>query len=112
MSFKLGLHFEAVGRAFLEGKGFKIIESNYYTRYGEIDIIAMKDDVLHFIEVKYSKSDPYRKFSKAKMSRVIKSALLYLQDKELDNNFCIDALAIHNEKINLYENLSFGGSYH
>ncbi|PAF45886.1 YraN family protein [Helicobacter sp. 11S02629-2] len=112
MSFEIGLHFEAVGKAFLETKGFKIIESNYYTRYGEIDIIASRDGVLHFIEVKYSKTDPYRKFSRAKMTRVTKSALLYLQEKDLDTSFCIDALAIHDKEINLYENLSFGGWWH
>ena len=32
--------------------GYSIIERNYSTKYGEIDIIAMKDGVLHFIEVK------------------------------------------------------------
>ncbi len=36
----------------LEESGFKIIERNYSTRYGEIDIIALRDGVLHFIEVK------------------------------------------------------------
>lgn len=36
----------------LENKGFSIVERNYLKKYGEIDIIAQKDDVLHFIEVK------------------------------------------------------------
>jgi putative endonuclease len=36
----------------LENKGYSIIERNYLKKYGEIDIITQKDDVLHFIEVK------------------------------------------------------------
>ena len=36
----------------LEESGYQIIERNYSTRYGEIDIIAFRDGVLHFIEVK------------------------------------------------------------
>ena len=36
----------------LEDSGYEIIERNYATRFGEIDIIASRDGVLHFIEVK------------------------------------------------------------
>ncbi|OHA78684.1 MAG: hypothetical protein A2V96_00315 [Candidatus Yonathbacteria bacterium RBG_16_43_6] len=36
----------------LENKGFTTIERNYLKKYGEIDIIAKKGDILHFIEVK------------------------------------------------------------
>lgn len=37
---------------FLYENGFSVIERNFYSRFGEIDIIALKDEVLHFIEVK------------------------------------------------------------
>jgi putative endonuclease len=38
---------------FLKQKGFSIIEQNYYAKkMGEIDIIATKGDVYHFVEVK------------------------------------------------------------
>lgn len=36
----------------LENKGFTVIERNYLKKYGEIDIITQKDDIIHFIEVK------------------------------------------------------------
>ena len=38
--------------AFLEENSYQIIERNFRTRRGEIDIIAKKDDVLVFVEVK------------------------------------------------------------
>lgn len=37
--------------------GHEIIERNWRTRYCEIDIVSMKDDVLWFTEVKYRKND-------------------------------------------------------
>ena len=35
----------------LADSGYEILERNYRTKYGEIDIIACRDGVLHFIEV-------------------------------------------------------------
>ena len=46
---KLG---ENIAERFLVKHGFSIIERNYTKKWGEIDIIAQKDKVLHFIEVK------------------------------------------------------------
>ena len=37
---------------YLRSRGFRIIDRNVYNRFGEIDIIALKDSVLHFVEVK------------------------------------------------------------
>jgi putative endonuclease len=43
---------EELACGFLLERGFFIVERNFYSRFGEIDIIASKDDTLHFIEVK------------------------------------------------------------
>lgn len=49
---KLGDIGENIACSFLEGKGFEIIERNYLRKWGEIDIVAKKSGVIHFIEVK------------------------------------------------------------
>ena len=36
----------------LDSRGYKIIDRNFHSKFGEIDIIALKDDYLAFIEVK------------------------------------------------------------
>lgn len=36
----------------LDSHGYKIIDRNFHSKFGEIDIIALKDDYLAFIEVK------------------------------------------------------------
>ena len=43
---------EDIAVKYLENKGFDLIEQNYRKKYGEIDIIAKKGKILHFIEVK------------------------------------------------------------
>ena len=50
MNTIIGSQNEARAVEFLEREGFQIIEQNYYARkLGELDIVAMYDDVLHFI---------------------------------------------------------------
>ncbi|MBV5334444.1 MAG: YraN family protein, partial [Sulfuricurvum sp.] len=47
---------EEKGCDYLRSHGFRIIDRNVYNRFGEIDIIAIKDNVLHFVEVKSAQS--------------------------------------------------------
>lgn len=43
---------ESVVAKYLENKGFLVLDRNYKRKWGELDIIAQKDGVLHFVEVK------------------------------------------------------------
>ena len=38
--------------AYLKKQGFVILQRNFHSKFGELDIIAKKDEILHFIEVK------------------------------------------------------------
>lgn len=48
----LGDHGEALASEILERECYRIVQRNFRCRAGEIDIIAEKDGVIHFIEVK------------------------------------------------------------
>jgi len=48
----LGFAGENAVARFLEDRGFRILEKNYECRFGEIDIIALKGDIIAFVEVK------------------------------------------------------------
>lgn len=92
--------------SFLEELGFKIIDRNYYSRFGEIDIIASKEDVVHFIEVKSGAYDPIYQITPNKISKILKTATIYMQKKRVDSDYCLDAIII-SEEIEMIENITF-----
>jgi putative endonuclease len=95
--------------AYIEDLGFRIVEQNYYARkLGEIDIIAIKDEVWHFIEVKSAEADfdPIYNFTPTKLRRVINSTHYYMKEKNLDIVFCIDVIIIRRDEIELLENVT------
>ncbi len=49
---ELGELGERIACEYLVGKGYKILGKNYRINFGELDIIAKKDKVIHFVEVK------------------------------------------------------------
>ena len=94
---------------FLQAKGFAIVDRNFYaSKLGEIDIIALKGSVLHFIEVKSTQKsfEPIYNITPTKLNRVIKSAQFYLKQKKLKYAWVIDALIIKKDKIELIENIT------
>jgi putative endonuclease len=100
---------EELAVRFLEQEGFSIVERNYFARkLGEIDIIALRDDVLHFIEVKSGKKDfdPIYNLTPSKLRKVINSAQYYLKIKSLNLAFCIDALIIRGDEVEFIENVT------
>ena len=50
---QIGSKYEQLAADYLKKQGYCIVERNYYTPYGEIDIIAQQDEVLVFVEIKY-----------------------------------------------------------
>jgi uncharacterized protein (TIGR00252 family) len=55
-TFDTGRRAEAVAAAFLEQKGCDIVGQNWRTRWCEIDLVAHRDNVIYFCEVKYRKT--------------------------------------------------------
>ena len=109
LSKKFGDESETLATRFLEQEGFLIIERNYFARkLGEIDIIASRDDILHFIEVKSGKADfdPIYNITPFKLRKIINSAHYYMKTKKLDVAFSIDALIIRYDEVEFIENVT------
>ena len=104
MSKQKGNEAETEAVIFLEKSGFKIIERNYYAKkFGEIDIIAVKDGVYHFVEVKSGNNfEPIFNITKSKLKKIKNSINFYLKAKKLDIYFCIDAIIIKNHHIEFF----------
>ena len=49
---KIGSLGEEMTCSYLKDRQFVVLEQNYRNRYAEIDVIALKGDTVHFIEVK------------------------------------------------------------
>jgi len=103
-----GKYFEQKAVAYLIENDFKIIEVNYFAKkLGEIDIIATKDDVYHFIEVKSGSSfEAVYNITQQKLHRLYRSIELYLKHKNLDVAYCIDAIIFSGEDLEYLENIS------
>ncbi|MFN3568073.1 MAG: YraN family protein [Caldimicrobium sp.] len=67
---------------FLEKKGFEILEKNFRTPWGEIDLIVKKGKLLSFVEVKSISSEdalfPEEKVNFTKQNKILKVAEFYL----------------------------------
>ena len=79
---KVGNEKEQAAGLFLQMQGYDILEYNFYTKYGEIDIVAKNDEYLVFVEVKYRsnkrKGLPEEAISYRKMQKITKAAQYYM----------------------------------
>lgn len=89
---------------FLKNNGYKIIERNYRTKIGEIDIIAKHKKEIVFIEVKTRSSDdfgmPEESVNERKLKRIEKVAEIYLKSKKINLPYRFEVLTILKEDEN------------
>ena len=87
---QLGDHGEDLAAAALQQQGYKILERNYVTPLGEIDLIARQGKVLVVVEVKTRKTtrfgSPQESVSLTKQQRLRRLADYYLKDRRLTGN--------------------------
>lgn len=87
---KVGLQAENLASKFLENKDYKILDTNWTCHWGELDIIAEKNNELVFIEVKYRKSNlygyPHESFTKRKRISLIRAIYKYLSRNNLKSS--------------------------
>ncbi len=78
-----GEYTENLACQYLENKGFKLLERNFHSRFGEIDLIMQDNDSLVFVEVRYRHSNDFGSGAESittnKQSKLIKTASAYLQ---------------------------------
>ncbi|MBC8284275.1 MAG: YraN family protein [Nitrospinae bacterium] len=87
---KLGRDGEEVAVTFLKKRGYRIVEKNFRAKLGEIDIIAEKDSILIFIEVKARASHlfghPFNAVTVAKQRKIIQVAQSFMAKHRLLEN--------------------------
>lgn len=79
---KTGSEKEKLAAEYLAGLGYEILEKNFFSHFGEIDLIARKGTALVFVEVKYrknqSRGNPLEAVDWRKQKRICRTALYYL----------------------------------
>lgn len=87
----LGKNGEDIAVEYLQQKGYKIIERNFYSKVGEIDIIALKDEYIVFVEVKTRSSNQYgtpsEAVTKEKIKHLYRTARYYLYTRNLQDEY-------------------------
>lgn len=95
---KIGKLGEDISTKYLEKHGFCIIERNFHSRYGEIDIICENSDYIVFVEVKTKKSSTYGCASERvdfhKRVKILKTIETYLYNNEVNKQPRIDVIEV------------------
>jgi len=95
---KLGRLGERLAEKFLKRNGCEILERNFYTRYGEIDLIVRDGEDLVFIEVKARTSNRYgypeQAVDSRKVQNLFKAIQIYLRDKRLEEFWRLDVVSV------------------
>ncbi|MBO5372626.1 MAG: YraN family protein [Lachnospiraceae bacterium] len=101
----VGSDYETLAMEYLEGEKYQILERNFHSRWGEIDIIARDGDYLVFVEVKYRKNsscgNPLEAVDARKQKRICRTAVYYLSKNGYgDSKPCrFDVIAFEGEEV-------------
>ena len=99
---------------YLKNTGFQILDQNYLRKWGEIDIVAEKEGILRFIEVKSVSADTYRpeeNMHPGKLKRLSRVIQTYLLSKKIDKDWQLDLITVRLEmktrlaKVEIIENI-------
>lgn len=103
---EIGKIGENIAKMFLMKHGFSIKSSNDRIRYGEIDIVAEKDNMLHFVEVKSIEVDninnisemlikPEDNFTNEKRKKLKRTIEVYLSNNKSKNKTYVDLACVY-----------------
>jgi len=109
---QIGSAGEAKAFEWLILQGFKIIAQNYRKRTFEIDLIALKNNVIHFIEVKTVKKgtvdDAVFGVISRNLPNYVKGISFFLAENQnlSKKEYCIDVLIVSLQGFRLFENIT------
>ena len=95
----VGAWGEALAAKYLQKKHYKLLASQYRSRYGEIDLIVCDREYVVFVEVKLRKSDKFARAAEfvdtAKQNRIRTTASYYLSENDTELKARFDVIEIY-----------------
>ncbi len=108
---EIGKASEELAQNFLKKQGYKILSLNFYSRLGELDIVAKDKETVCFVEVKsrsnLSRGFPEEAVTRSKKHKICKSALVFLKKNRLleaQARFDVVSINSDNGEIKLFKN--------
>ena len=107
-AYLFGKSSEDLACEFLLKNGCEILARNFSSKFGEIDVIAKKDGVLRFVEIKATQGDyeAEHRLTPAKFNKILKTIDFYLLQNGANADFQVDLIAIKKDEIKWIENIS------
>jgi putative endonuclease len=106
-----GFAYEKIAKEYLIKKNYTIIEENFTSKYGEIDIIAKNNETISFVEVKGRKNTshgyPGEFVTGNKQRKIIMTAKYYIMkhgDYDTQYRFDVIEIILDEKSINYIEN--------
>jgi len=95
---------EQLAEKFLKLRGLEILERNFHTKEGEVDLIAREGEMIIFVEVKARRSSKFgtalESVDESKLEKIEAAGCKFLQDNSLENaEWRIDVIAIDGGKL-------------
>lgn len=94
----IGRQAEAAARVYLEMRGYTVLEQNFRRPRCEIDIIARKDNILYFVEVKYRHNDDQgsglEAITGSKLRQMAYAAEVYVQEVKWHGEYQLAAIEL------------------
>jgi len=108
LSRKKGDIAEKKAIKYLKEHNFTTIDINFYSKFGEIDIISKKNNVLHFVEVKSALTYELaiQNITPQKLAKLIKTGDVFMKKNKLDIDFQYDAVIVTPQTITHIENIT------
>ena len=108
----MGTEKETLAANYLTNKGYQILHRNFYSRFGEIDLIAKDGNTLVFCEVKYRKDEkvgrPEDAVSSIKLRRMQQTAQYYCIRYKVPDTMPkrFDVISILGNQIRVFQNVT------
>lgn len=101
MSVERGRAAETLAADYLAGRGFEVLDRNWRNRWCELDIVARRGGVVHFVEVKYRRradwGTGFEAITSDKAQRLRRAALAWNQTSHHSGDYQIDIISVAGE---------------